>query len=178
MRDEKRHPWVLGGLRISKSLLDRVYREALEHYAKDWESCGVLRGPEDDAGLVDEIVPMENRAAKLHALDPETYPRTARMYFDLDPLKFMRVVEEGEKSGRPVKILYHSHLDAFSAAAGSGAYFSETDAQAATMGGPEPTFDLAYLVTSVQKGAIEAHALFVWDPATKTFVPTRFDVMA
>jgi proteasome lid subunit RPN8/RPN11 len=169
MRDEKRHPWIRGGLRIPKAVLDRVYAEALEHYAKDSESCGILRGPESDPGLVDEIVVMENRAAKLHALDPETYPRTARMYFDVDPLKFSRLVEAGDKDGRPVKVLYHSHLDA-------GAYFSETDAQAATMGGPEPTFDLAYLVTSVRKGAIETHALFIWDPATRTFVSTTLDV--
>jgi proteasome lid subunit RPN8/RPN11 len=163
MRDEKLHPWILGGLRISRGLLQRVYDEAKNGYAKDEESCGVLRGPQSDTALVDEIVPMENRAAKLHAMDPETYPRTARMYFDIDPLKFERLVHAGEKDGRPVKILYHSHLDA-------GAYFSETDAQAATMGGPEPTFDLAYLVTSVMKGEIDAHALFVWDPQTRTFV--------
>jgi proteasome lid subunit RPN8/RPN11 len=91
------------------------------------------------------------------------------MYFDLDPLKFQRLVEAGEKDGRPVKVLYHSHLDA-------GAYFSETDAQAATMGGPEPTFDLAYLVTSVMKGAIEKHALFIWDPRSKQFVESSLDV--
>jgi hypothetical protein len=54
----------------------------------------------------------------------------------VDPLKFQRIIDAGERDGRPVKILYHSHLDA-------GAYFSETDAQAATMGGPEPAFDLA-----------------------------------
>lgn len=170
MRDEAKHPWVLGSLRIPKALLDRVFEEAVRCYQKDEESCGVLRGPESDAALVDEIVVMENRAAKLHAMDPETYPRTARMYFDIDPLKFERLVSAGEKDGRPVKILYHSHLDA-------GAYFSETDAQAATMGGPEPTFDLAYLVTSVMKGAVDAHKLFVWDPKTKTFIeaPLRIE---
>jgi proteasome lid subunit RPN8/RPN11 len=112
---------------------------------------------------------MENRAAKLHAMDPETYPRTARMYFDIDPLKFGRLVEAGEKDGRPVKVLYHSHLDV-------GAYFSETDAQAATMGGPEPTFDVAYLVTSVREGIVDAHALFVWDPETRAFVASPLDV--
>ncbi len=169
MRDDERHPWVRGGLRIPKSLLQRVHEEAKKGYAKDEESCGVLRGPQSDAGLVDEMVVMENRAAKLHALDPETYPRTARMYFDINPLEFGRLVEAGEKDGRPVKILYHSHLDA-------GAYFSETDAQAATMGGPEPTFDLAYLVTSVCKGIVDAHALFVWDRDTGTFVASPLEV--
>ena len=169
MRDDVRHPWIRGDLRISKALLDRVHDEATKGYAKDEESCGVLRGPASDSALVDEIVVMENRAAKLHAMDPETYPRTARMYFDVDPLRFSRLVEAGEKDGRPVKVLYHSHLDA-------GAYFSETDAQAATMGGPEPTFDLAYLVTSVRGGAVDAHALFVWDPGARVFVATPLHV--
>ena len=42
---------------------------------------------------------MENRANKLHKLDPVTYPRTGRMYFDLDPLKFERRMPE---SGPPI----------------------------------------------------------------------------
>jgi proteasome lid subunit RPN8/RPN11 len=163
MRDVEKHPWVLGALRIRKDVLDRVYDEARKGYENDEESCGVLRGPASDPLLVDEIVPMVNRAAKLHELDPITYPRTARTYFDVDPLKFQRIIDAGERDGRPVKILYHSHLDA-------GAYFSETDAQAATMGGPEPAFDLAYLVTSVVKGHVGEHALFIWDPSSKRFV--------
>jgi proteasome lid subunit RPN8/RPN11 len=113
---------------------------------------------------------MENRAAKLHKLDPVAYPRTARMYFDVDPLKFQRLIEAGEGDGRPVKVLYHSHLDA-------GAYFSETDAQAATMGGPEPSFDLAYLVTSVMKGAIDKRALFIWDPTSSSFVESPLEIV-
>lgn len=170
MRDATKHPWIFGKLRMKRDVLDRVYEEARKGYAKDEESCGLLRGPASDALLVDEIVPMINRAAKLHELDPVTYPRTARMYFDLDPMKFQKLVTAGESDGRPVKILYHSHLDA-------GAYFSETDAQAATMGGPEPTFDLAYLVTSVMKGEIDRHALFIWDPSSKSFVETSLEIV-
>ena len=112
---------------------------------------------------------MENRANKLHALDPETYPRTGRMYFDLDPLKFERTVREGEGTGRPVKVLYHSHLDV-------GAYFSETDAQAATMGGDAPSYDLAYLVTSVRAGVVDDRKLFVWDPERKSFVEAPLQI--
>lgn len=163
MRDEQRHPWIRGGVRLARGLRERVDAEALAGYARGEESCGALRGPADDALFVDEIVVMENRAAKLHARDPEAYPRTARTYFDVDPLRFSRLVESGEKEGRPVKVLYHSHLDA-------GAYFSETDAQAATMGGAEPAFDVAYLVTSVRDGVVDGRALFVWDPAARAFV--------
>ncbi len=162
MRDLIEHPWAARGVEIGSALIARVDQEATEAYARDEECCGLLIGPKTSL-IVDEIAPMQNRAAKLHALDPETYPRTARMYFDIDPLKFDRVIKSGEATGRPAKVLYHSHLDA-------GAYFSETDAAATTMGGVEPAYDLAYLVTSVMKGVVAARALFVWEPSSRTFV--------
>ena len=162
MRDLDKHPWAAHGVELPRSLLDAIDREATSAYERDEESCGLLLGPASGL-LVDEIVPMQNRAAKLHALDPVTYPRTARTYFDIDPLKFQRAVVRGDELGRPCKVLYHSHLDA-------GAYFSETDAAATTMGGVEPAYDLAYLVTSVMKGEVAARALFVWDSETRTFV--------
>ncbi|MGH7285834.1 MAG: Mov34/MPN/PAD-1 family protein, partial [Polyangiaceae bacterium] len=137
-------PWISGSLRISRAALDRVHSEARAAYERDEESCGLIAGPAADALFVDDVVPMENRANKLHAFDPETYPRTGRMYFDIDPMKFERQIRERAASGRPAKILYHSHLDV-------GAYFSDTDAAAATMGGDAPAYPLAYLVTSVRK---------------------------
>jgi proteasome lid subunit RPN8/RPN11 len=169
MADETKHPWIRGSLRVSRAVIERVDEEARAAFARDEESCGLLLGPSQDALLVDEVVPMENRANKLHALDPETYPRTGRMYFDIDPLKFERAVRSGETNGRPVKVLYHSHLDV-------GAYFSPTDATAATMGGDEPTYDLAYLVTSVRAGTVDDRKLFVWDREARGFVETSLHV--
>ena len=167
--DVVRHPWVEGNLTIRREIVDRVDAEAREAFARDEESCGLLVGPADEPLLVDAIVPMENRANKLHRLDPDTYPRTGRMYFDIDPLKFERSVRDGDGSGRPVKVLYHSHLDV-------GAYFSETDAQAATMGGDAPSYDLAYLVTSVRGGVVDERKLFVWDAERKSFVETMLTI--
>jgi proteasome lid subunit RPN8/RPN11 len=170
MRDEAKHPWIRGGLRVKREVIHRVDEEARAAYARDEESCGLLTGPADDALLVDACMPMENRANKLHRLDPETYPRTGRMYFDLDPLKFERAVKSGEASGVPVKVLYHSHLDV-------GAYFSETDAQAATMGGDVPSYDIAYLVTSVRKGVVDERKLFVWEPDARKFVEAELIIV-
>lgn len=163
------HPWATRGVRIPKSLLSRVDEEACKGYAAGEESCGLLVGPADDPLLVDEIVPFVNRAAKLHALDPETYPRTAREYFDMDPLKVQRAVVAGASGGRPVKVLYHSHVDV-------GAYFSETDAAAATMGGAEPTYAVAYLVTSVRAGHATERALFVWSAETRSFLAAPLEI--
>ena len=170
MRDAAKHPWVHGRLRIARSVLDRVFEEARSGYERDEESCGFLVGPAAEPLLVDGHVPMENRAGKLHAHEPESYPRTGRTYFDLDPLAFDREVKAREARGEPVKVLYHSHLDA-------GAYFSETDASAATAGGDEPAYDLAYLVTSVRGGTVDDHKLFVWDPAACAFVASPMTVL-
>ncbi len=170
--DVEKHPWVKGGITITKAVMDRVDDEARAAFGRDEESCGLLLGPGasgPQALLVDAVVPMENRANKLHRLDPETYPRTGRMYFDLDPLKFERAVREGDGNGRPVKVLYHSHLDV-------GAYFSETDAQAATMGGDAPSYDLVYLVTSVRAGVVDDRKLFIWSPEARTFVETELTI--
>jgi proteasome lid subunit RPN8/RPN11 len=169
MRDETKHPWVRGDLSIGRDLLEQVFVEARAAYARDEESCGFLVGPRDQALALDGIVPMTNRANKLHALDPETYPRTGRTYFDIDSMKFQKAIAEGDASGRPVKVLYHSHLDV-------GAYFSPTDAEVAKMGADAPPFDLAYLVTSVRKSAVDDHKLFVWDPATRVFVESTLTV--
>ncbi len=153
--------WATGKLQITRAALDQVFAEARVAYGRDEESCGFLLGPRDPWPLLDEVMPMVNRANQLHALDPEVYPRTGRMYFDIDSMKFQRAIERGNASERPVKVLYHSHLDV-------GAYFSETDAQVALMGGTEPPFDLAYLVTSVRSGEVDDHALFVWVAASFT----------
>jgi [CysO sulfur-carrier protein]-S-L-cysteine hydrolase len=169
MRDLNKHPWAEGNLVILKSVLDRVDDEARLAYAKGEESCGFLVGPRDRAARLDGIAPMVNRANALHHLDPVSYPRTGRTYFDIDSMKFEAAIGRGEAEGRPVKVLYHSHLDA-------GAYFSATDAEVAKMGQGEPPWDLAYLVTSVIGGRVDDRKLFVWDPVAGTFVESRLRV--
>jgi proteasome lid subunit RPN8/RPN11 len=166
MRDVERHPWAEGNLVIARRVLDQVDDEARRAYARDEESCGFLVGPASDARGIDGIVPMFNRANALHRLDPESYPRTGRMYFDIDSMKFEAAIGRGEAEGRPVKVLYHSHLDA-------GAYFSATDAEVAKMGQGAPPWDLAYLVTSVRGGNVDDRKLFVWDPAAGDFVESK-----
>ena len=70
-----------------------------------------------------------------------------------------------------MSVLYHSHLDV-------GAYFSETDAAAATMGGDKPSYDgLFYLVTSVRQGVVDDHKLFVWETTKKAFVETPMEIV-
>jgi proteasome lid subunit RPN8/RPN11 len=123
---------------------------------------------------------MENVANKLHALDPDRYFRTGRTYFEFNGVKFERAIASSLAEGRPVKVLYHSHLDA-------GAYFSPTDAAAMSQGkmpeveggpiemGSGPPWPLVFLVTSVRSGSIAEHGLFVWDGGA--FVRSTYTVI-
>ena len=44
-----------------------------------------------------------------------------------------------------------------------------------TMGNTgEPSYQLAYLVTAVDKGVVSAHRLFIWDSSQKAFVEAPF----
>lgn len=169
--DRNRHPWVDGNLRIPASEIAAIEAESLAAYARDEEGCGYITGPENDARLASSAVIMPNLANRYHQLDPEAYPRKGNTYFLLDSRKFQRAIEQGETDGSPVKVLWHSHLDV-------GAYFSETDAAAACMGGDAPANDLAYLVISVRKGVVDDRKLFIWDDATRRFVESPFEVLS
>lgn len=174
-------PWTAGALRLSRAVLTAIEADALRGYAADEEACGYVTGPAADPLFCDTPVHMDNVANKLHAMDPETYFRTGRMYFAFNGAKFEKAVREGAASGQPVKILYHSHLDA-------GAYFSPTDAAVMSLGeppaeeggpwktGPGPAWPLAFLVTSVTAAGIADHRLFVWNPEERAFVESTFTI--
>ncbi len=173
MMDLGKHPWARDGVRVPRDVLARIEAHAVEAYAlgpdaEGEEACGVIEGPADDPLLADRDERVPNLANRYHAMDPEGYPRTGRTYFLIDPLKFSRRVKAGEDTGRPLKVLYHSHLDC-------GAYFSETDAATALAGGEEPSYDLAFLVVSVRGdgrgggAAVDDRKLFVWDLEARKF---------
>lgn len=182
MVNDANHLWTRGGLSISNAVLAAVEADALAGYARDEEACGYLRGPAGAPLLCDEHVKMVNVANKLHALDPEVYFRTGRTYFTFNEKKFQDAVTASDLEGKPVKVLYHSHLDA-------GAYFSPTDAAVMSMGeapsveggpitmGTGPNWPLAFLVTSVREGKIAEHRLFIWSAEARDFVPSPFKLV-
>jgi proteasome lid subunit RPN8/RPN11 len=156
--------WTAGHLRITGAALREVERAGREAYHRDEEACGFLTGPATDPKLLDTAVELENLANKYHKADPEAHPRTGREYFKINTLKFERAIAQGVEAGNPVKVFFHSHLDC-------GSYFSSEDAASMTMGGTaDPAYDLAYLVTAVDKGEVTAHKLFIWDLATRSFI--------
>ena len=165
-------PWVKGHVKIPASVLAEVERAGREAYGRDEEACGYLEGPAGDALAIDRAIELENLANKYHKADPEGHPRTGREYFKINALKFERALAAGTAGGRPIKVFFHSHLDC-------GSYFSAEDAASMTMGGAgEPTYELSYLVTAVDKGEVTAHRLFIWDTTSKSFVEAPFERIA
>lgn len=177
-------PWMRGDLRLTRAVARALEGDARARYLKDEEACGYLVGPANDALLCDELVPLPNLAARLHQLDPATFFRTARTFFAFDEKKFNDAVHRGRASGRPVKVIYHSHLDV-------GAYFSATDAAVMSGGDPPagegqagrlgagPPWPVSFLVTSVRAGVsgpvVDEHKLFVWKD--RSFVEAPFAIV-
>jgi proteasome lid subunit RPN8/RPN11 len=138
-------------------------------YARDEEACGYLAGSLAEPLHCDEAVELENLANKYHKVDPEGHPRTGHDYFKINGLKFEKAIEQAKGAGRAVKVFFHSHLDC-------GAYFSSEDAASMTMGGDgDPSYELAYLVTAVDRGEVTAHRLFVWNGTSRSFVEAPFE---
>ncbi len=182
--DLVKNPWARDGVRVPRAVLDEIEAAAREAYAggveKDGapegeEACGIIAGPAGDL-VADTHERIANLANKYHAMDPDEYPRTGRTYFLIDPLKFSKKVREAEGTGRPIKVLWHSHLDC-------GAYFSETDSQTALAGGDEPSYELAFLVVSVRgdgrggSARVDDRKLFVWSPKERKFVEAPLKVV-
>ena len=175
--------WARGELTLRRAALLALEADVRARYVSGEEACGYLCGPAEPAPLCDEVVPLENLANKLHRLDPDTFFRDGRTSFAFNERTFDAAVRRGAEAGRPVKVLYHSHLD-------TSAYFSATDAAVLSFGtppsragggrlGPGPQWSLAFLVTSVYGAApeprIDAHRAYVW--RGRAFEEASFEVV-
>ena len=160
-------PWIEGRLRIPARVLREVEQHALEEYPK--ECCGFLSGPAADPHGITDAIRETNEADKYHKLDPETFPRTAEMYFKINELRASRAFEQGVSSGVPIKVIYHSHCDA-------GAYFSDEDAATFASEG-QLMWPCSFLVVSLVSGKVEDRKLWVHVPGTNAFEESPFEVI-
>lgn len=141
--------------------LDEIVQWLEQAYPE--EGCGLIF--KDAEGQYD-VKCCENLANKYHKLDPETFPRTARTFYMINPMEFTRA----EKRGDEVAIVFHSHADV-------GDYFSDEDVAAATMPrfSPEDPLEPShpgtdYLVVSVRDGKADRAQVFYFDEASETFL--------
>jgi proteasome lid subunit RPN8/RPN11 len=124
------------------------------------ECCGFIV---DHGGRV-QVVRVSNMQDKLHALDPQTYPRTSATAYTMgkEQLPVLRGAEKGELV---IVAVYHSHPQ-------HDAYFSDEDRRSAAPDN-EPTFpDAGQIVISVYDGTVKGAKAFRWHAASKQYVDT------
>jgi proteasome lid subunit RPN8/RPN11 len=148
---------------IAPQVLAELYAHARETYPE--ECCGFLIGPRDNA-LIDEVRRCMNEQNRYHALDPERFPRTARIAYYLGG-RDLRFLMQSIETPRPVKIIYHSHIDV-------GSYFSAEDIRAALGREPdataEPLYPVDHIVIDAQVDHIGGAKMFRWDRRQGAFV--------
>jgi proteasome lid subunit RPN8/RPN11 len=143
----------------TKDILDKVV--AWLEAAYPVEGCGLIL--EKDGKY--RVLECENLADKYHEMDPEQFPRTAREFYIIDPMEFMRAEDRGER----VAVVFHSHADV-------GDYFSDEDVNAATL--PRDSDDeplepshpgVDYLVVSTREDGADHATLFRFDEEEEGF---------
>ncbi len=170
------YPWVAGDLQITSDALAAMHQNALYEYPN--ECCGYISGPADKPGMLDTAVAMQNLAitgSNVPALPAE---RTSQDYFVMDPLKVDRAIEDGEESGHPVKVIYHSHPNC------KGGYFSEEDRRMFGEG-EGLSLPVSFIVIGVDcEQSLELAVpvvietrLWVFDSLTKIFIESQLSVL-
>ena len=156
-------------MQLTRDQAEIIFAHARAEYPN--ECCGVILGPpaaEGGEGL--RIVPCRNMQDEMHARDPESYPRTARRAFLLDPFEFERLLKEARGRGERLRGIFHSHPD-------EDAYFSQEDQDAAIPFGDIPSFpEVEHIVVSVRDGEVRDTKSFQWDPKEKRFRETVLSV--
>jgi proteasome lid subunit RPN8/RPN11 len=143
---------------LSAATRNEISRHAQEAFPE--ECCGVVFTD----GSTDWTQRVQNIQNQLHALDPQTYPRTALIAYAMDPKELEVVIDAAHKHGAKLKAFYHSHPN-------HDAYFSEEDKAFASPFG-EPTFPgAAQIVVSIYGKAVKRLCVFLWSEEEKDFVP-------
>jgi proteasome lid subunit RPN8/RPN11 len=130
-----------------------VLAELVRHLAASLpdEGCAVLVGRDDAVRLV----PMENAQATHHARDPETFPRSPRNAFSLDPRAWLTLLREADRAGERVLAIAHSHPD-------GGEHFSAEDRRWAAPDGELLLPGVAHLVVAFEQGRPHNARWAVW----------------
>ena len=149
---------------IPPEFLEAIKRQAERDYPN--ETCGILTGPSSQAEVISGIFPCPNRQDEYHARDPESFPRTARTAYFIDPKDLLRIQRESRGKGEEMRVIYHSHTDA-------GAYFSEEDTRVALSEGGPAWPGVSYAVVSVIQGKAGEAALFQWEAGKKAFTGSK-----
>jgi [CysO sulfur-carrier protein]-S-L-cysteine hydrolase len=145
------------GLELTGAAWEEISRHAQEAFPE--ECCGVIL----NNGSTDQVQRLKNIQNQLHALDPQTYPRTAVIAYAMDIKELEAVMDVAQQSGAKLKAFYHSHPDC-------EAYFSAEDKAFACPFG-EPTFpESAQIVISVFDRRVRRICAYAWADEKQDFI--------
>ena len=121
MSGEAQYPWITGELQLPAAVLQELHAHALECYPN--ECCGFHRGSAHwDAHKLTGHSVRDQRSRQVPQARSRSRFRARRtFYFKINELRAARAFDQGDKSGEPIKVIYHSHPNV-------GAYFSAGDA--------------------------------------------------
>ena len=146
-------------LQLKRGDLEKIHAQAADEYPA--ECCGILTAGRD--GGTSEVHICENIQDRLHAEDPQQYPRDAHIAYYIEPQELYDIISTVEKAGGEVSGFYHSHIDC-------DAYFSDEDKERAIVWDEPAYADATYLVLSVYKRQIRGDKCFAWDAEARDFV--------
>ena len=147
---------------LSQEAAKAICKHAEEAFPE--ECCGVILSD----GSTDYVERLNNIQNQLHALDPQTYPRTAAIAYAVDPKELERIIDNAALNGAKLKAFYHSHPD-------HNAYFSEEDKAFASPFG-EPIFpETAQIVISLYHREIRDIRAYIWSEKDKDFIEVSVD---
>ena len=146
-----------GTVTLTRQALEEISRHAQDAFPE--ECCGIILH-RDGTDTVRRCANIQN---KLHALDPETYPRNATIAYAMDYKELDAILKEADKSGAAVKAFYHSHPD-------HDAYFSEEDKAFACPFGEAAYPGAAQIVISIYDRAVREIGAYAWSPDDKDFI--------
>ena len=130
----------------------------MQDHATAWypsECCGLFFARAGSDAVV-RVECMENLADKLHARNPEDFPKGGRDYFSLNERQASRLALAAANQGERWLGIFHSHVDC-------GAYFSQEDqAMAAPDGVPVDPLMWHVVIECRSRQVVLARA-FLWN---------------
>lgn len=144
-------------LTLTPKAWDEISRHAVETFPE--ECCGVIL----DLGKTDMVRRCTNIQNRLHALDPDSYPRDATLAYAMDVKELEAIMDEAKAARAKIKAFYHSHPD-------HEAYFSQEDKAFATPFG-EPSYpESTQIVISIYDRVVKRISAYAWDTEKKDFI--------
>jgi proteasome lid subunit RPN8/RPN11 len=130
----------------------------MREHAAAWypaECCGLLFAKAGSEEAVRALC-MDNLADRLHARNPQDFPRSGRDYFALNEREAARAADAAAAQGERWLAIFHSHIDC-------GCHFSAEDIAVAAPEGVPVDAQMWHVVLECRERQVVAARAYRWD---------------